>query len=125
MQGSGPEGLVQMFLINHHEEVQRMKRASMVLKGLVMLLLVFGFVGCDTLESINPFGSEKEVTGIIEAIGDNALTVDGIEYRVTDKTEFEGFNSLADLAVGNEVEIEYEEDSSGNRTAKEIELAGG
>lgn len=102
-----------------------MKRVSMVLKGLVMLLLVFGFVGCDTLESINPFDSEKEVSGIVEAIGDNTLTVDGVEYRVTDKTEFEGFNSLADLAVGDEVEIEYEEDSSGNRTAKEIDLAGG
>ncbi len=100
-----------------------MKRANAVLKGLIMLLLVFGFVGCDTLEGLNPFDSEKEVSGIIEAIGDNSLTVDGIEYRVTDKTEFEGIDGLADLAVGDEVEIEYKE-NGGSREAVEIELAG-
>ncbi len=101
-----------------------MKRASTVLKGLIMLLLVFGFVGCDTLEGLNPFDSEKEVTGIIEAIGDNSLTVDGIEYRVTDKTEFEGFESLTDLVpFVSEVEIEYKE-NGGSREAVEIELAG-
>ena len=27
-----------------------MKRANAVLKGLIMLLLVFGFVGCDTAD---------------------------------------------------------------------------
>ena len=53
----------------------------------------------------------------------NALTVDGIDYAVTDKTEFEGFDSLADLAVGDEVEIEYKE-NGGNREAVEVELAG-
>ncbi len=100
-----------------------MKRASTVLKGLVMLLLVFGFVGCDTLEDLNPFDSEKEVSGIVEAIGSGSLTVDGIEYTVTDKTEFEGINGLADLAVGDEVEIEYKE-NGGVREAVEVELAG-
>lgn len=100
-----------------------MKHASMVLKGLVMLLLVFGFVGCDVLEDLNPFDKEKEVTGIVEAIGDNSLTVDGIVYAVTDKTKFEGSLSLSDLTVGDEVEIDYEE-NGGIRTALEIELAG-
>ncbi len=100
-----------------------MKRASTVLKGLVMLLLVFGFVGCDTLEDLNPFDSEKEVTGIVEVIGANSLTVDGIEYMVTDKTEFDGISGLSDLTVGDEVEIEYEE-NGGVREAVEIELAG-
>ncbi len=100
-----------------------MKRASIVLKGLVMFLLVFGFVGCDTLEDLNPFDSEKEVTGIVEVIGANSLTVDGIEYMVTDKTEFDGISGLSDLTVGDEVEIEYEE-NGGVREAVEIELAG-
>ncbi len=100
-----------------------MKRASNVLKGLVMLLLVFGFVGCDTLEDLNPFDSEKEVTGIVEVIGANSLTVGGIEYMVTDKTEFDGIDGLADLAVGDEVEIEYKE-NGGVREAVEVELAG-
>ena len=100
-----------------------MKRASTILKALVMLLLVFGFVGCDTLEDLNPFDSEKEVTGTVEAIGASSLTVDGIEYTVTDKTEFDGITGLADLAVGDEVEVEYEE-NGGAREAVEIELAG-
>ncbi len=100
-----------------------MKRASTVLKGLVMLLLVFGFVGCDTLEDLNPFDSEKEVTGIIELIGANSLTVGGIEYMVTDKTEFDGISGLSDLKMGDEVEIEYEE-NGGVREAVEVELAG-
>jgi hypothetical protein len=100
-----------------------MKHAHTILKGLVLLLLVFGFVGCDTLEDLNPFNNEKEVSGIVEAIGSNSLTVDGIEYRVTSDTEFEGISGLSDLSVGDEVEIEYEEDG-GTRTAVEIELAG-
>ena len=100
-----------------------MKRASTVLKGLVMLLLVFGFVGCDTLEDLNPFEDEKEVQGIVEAIGASSLTVDGIEYQVTDNTEFEGISGLSDLAVGDEVEVEYEE-NGGVREAVEVELAG-
>ena len=100
-----------------------MNRVSTVLKGLVMLLLVFGFVGCDTLDDLNPFEDEKEVTGVVEAIGDNSLTVDGIEYTVTSDTEFEGISGLGDLSVGDEVEIEYEE-NGGSRTAVEIELAG-
>ena len=100
-----------------------MNRVSTVLKGLVMLLLVFGFVGCDTLDDLNPFEDEKEVTGVVEAIGANSLTVDGIEYRVTNDTEFEGISGLSDLAVGDEVEIEYEE-NGGAREAVEVELAG-
>lgn len=100
-----------------------MKRARTVVKGLVLLLFVVGFVGCDTLESLNPFDNDKEVSGIIEAIGASSLTVDGIEYTVTSKTEFEGVDGLADLAVGDEVEIEYKE-NGGAREALEIELGG-
>jgi hypothetical protein len=100
-----------------------MNRAGTVLKGLVLLLFVFGFVGCDTLDDLNPFDNEKEASGIIEAIGASSLTVDGIEYVVTSDTEFEGVDGLADLAVGDEVGIEYKE-KGGVREAVEVELAG-
>jgi PDZ domain-containing secreted protein len=100
-----------------------MKRTRTILKGFVLLILVFSFTGCDTLEGINPFNNEKEVSGVIEAIGDNSLTVDGIEYAVTGDTEFDGISGLDELAVGDEVEIEYEE-RNGGREAVEVELAG-
>lgn len=100
-----------------------MKRTSTTLKGLVVLLFVFSVTGCDALEGVNPFNNEKEVSGIVEAVGDSTLTVDGIEYRVTDETEFEGADGLADLSEGDEVEIEYEE-RDGGREAVEIEVAG-
>ena len=74
-----------------------MKRTRTILKGFVLLLLVFSFTGCDALEGINPFNNEKEVSGIVEAIGDNALTVDGIEYTVTANTEYEGISGLVGI----------------------------
>ena len=92
------------------------------LKGLALVLLIFMAAGCDTIEDI--FEKDKEVTGIVEAIGANSLTVDGIAYTVTDKTEFEGISGLSDLAVGDEVEIEYKETNGGGREALEVELAG-
>ena len=100
-----------------------MKRASTILKGLLVLLFVAGLTGCDTFEEINPFNDEQEVEGIVEALGDDALTVDGIEYTVTADTEFDGIDGLSDLSVGDEVEVEYEETNSG-RVALEVELAG-
>lgn len=100
-----------------------MRRVNTILAGLVVLLLVAGFTGCDALEDINPFHKEKEVEGTVEAVGASSLTVDGIAYTVTDDTEFEGITGLADLNVGDEVEVEYE-DRDGGREAVEVELAG-
>ena len=90
-------------------------------KGLALGLLIFMAAGCDTVEDL--FENDKEVTGVVEAIGDASLTVDGVAYTVTDKTEYEGITGLADLSVGDEVEVEYEESNSG-RVALEVELAG-
>jgi hypothetical protein len=100
-----------------------MKRARTILAGLAIFLLAVGFTGCDALEDINPFHKEKEVEGTVEAIGASSLTVDGIAYTVTGDTEYEGLTGLADLSVGDEVEIEYE-DRDGGREAVEVELAG-
>lgn len=98
-----------------------MKRLHIALKGLVLLAFVIGLAGCDFFEDINPFDNEKETHGVIETIGDNFLMVDGIEYRVTEQTKFEGIDGLGDLSVGDEVEIEYKK-KSGGREAVEIEL---
>ena len=97
-----------------------MKRVNTIF---ILLILALGYAGCETLEGINPFNSEKEVTGLVEAITDMALTVEGIEYTVTDQTTFDGINGLGDLSVGDEVEIEYTE-SGGTREAVEVDLAG-
>ena len=85
---------------------------------LALFLLFSGLAGCDLLE--DTLGNEKEVQGTVEAISDSALTVDGIAYRVTSSTEYEGISGLGNLSVGDEVEIEYEE-HGGSRRALEIE----
>ena len=101
-----------------------MRRTTRILRAFVLLFVVAGLAGCDTLEDINPFNDEKEVEGIVEAKTDNSLTVDGIDYMVTAETEFEGsLESLDDVNVGDEVEIEYEE-NGGAREALEVELVG-
>lgn len=102
-----------------------MNRTRTILKGLLVVLFLFGSTGCDALEGVNPFNNEKEVTGVVEAIDteNSALTVDGIEYTVTDGTEFEGVDGLSALSTGDEVEVEYKETDSG-REAEEVELAG-
>ena len=98
-----------------------MKRATNILKVLALLVLALGFVGCDTLEDL--VENEQEVQGFVEAKGENELTVDGISYLVTADTEFdEPYTSLEDVNVGDEVEIEYEENSTG-RVALEVEAA--
>ena len=93
------------------------------LKSLTLVLLIFMAAGCDTVDDL--FDNDKEVSGIVEAIAADgtSLTVDGVAYAVTDKTEYEGISGLSDLAVGDEVEVEYEE-TNGGRVALEVELAG-
>lgn len=102
-----------------------MRRTRTILKGLFVVLFLVGATGCDTLEGINPFNNEKEVTGVVETVDaeNNTLTVDGIQYTVTDNTEYEGISGLSDLSTGDEVEIEYKE-TDGGREAKEVEKGG-
>lgn len=97
-----------------------MKRtAARLSQAVAILFLVAGVTGCDTLEV---FDRDKEVTGIVDELGDDYLTVDGIRYEVNSQTEFEGsISALSDISVGDEVGVEYKE-SGGTRTAVEIEL---
>ena len=98
-------------------------RVRFFLKSMTCMLVLVFASGCDTLEDINPFNDEKEAKGLVEAVGTDTLTVDGNSYAVTAETEFEGYTGLADVAVGDEVEVEYEE-NGGGRTAVEVERAG-
>lgn len=101
-----------------------MRRTTTIVKGLLLVLLTIGLVGCDTFEDV--FENEKEAQGVIEALADDgsSLTVEAIEYRITSQTEYdEGLSSFDDLSVGMEVEIEYDE-QGGTREALEIELVG-
>lgn len=93
--------------------------AARLIQAVAILLLVAGVSGCDAFEV---FDRDKEVTGIVDEVGDDFLTVEGIRYEVNSKTEFEGgISSLSDISVGVEVGVEYKE-SGGIRTAVEIEL---
>ena len=91
-------------------------------KGLALVLLIFMAAGCDTIGDL--FENDKETSGVIVDIQGSTLSLDdGFDYTVTDKTEYEGVDGLAGLAIGNEVEIEYKE-NGGVREALEVELAG-
>ncbi len=89
-----------------------------VIRFCIIALFSFGAVGCDMLEDV--FEKEKEVSGAVEEVGADYLVVDANQYIVTDKTTFDGITGLADLSVGVEVEVSYEESGS-TRTALEIE----
>ena len=83
----------------------------------MLALLLVGLTGCDALEV---FGGDKEITGLVEEVGDNFLTVDASRYTVNAETTYSGYTSLADVAVGDDVEVSYK-DQGGERVAVEIE----
>jgi hypothetical protein len=58
----------------------------------------------------------QEVTGVIEAIDANSLTVDGIVYQITDQTDKQGA-----LQVGDSVKLEFTVNEDGTFTAQEID----
>ncbi len=101
---------------------------QLLTRSLAVFLLAFGFMACDSAEDLEGLDlldeDGQEVVGTIEALTDTSVTVDGLEYAVNDDTEFEGIDGLASLAVGDVIEIEYEEDN-GSRTALYIELDDG
>ncbi|MGH7477888.1 MAG: hypothetical protein ACRELD_16620 [Longimicrobiales bacterium] len=93
------------------------------LPGLAVLLLGFGYAGC------NAFGitdeDENEVRVTVQALGADFLDAnDGFRYTVDTSTEYEGYGSFADVQVGHVVEIEYEPIDSSSRRALEIEAEG-
>ncbi len=98
-----------------------MQYRSVIPLVLTCLCLLVVTSGCDGLGGLNPFSNEKEISGVVENVTDNSLTVEGIEYSVTSNTKFEGVTGLQEISVGVEVEIDYEE-KSGSREAKEVDV---
>lgn len=79
--------------------------------ALLIAFLLTGSTGCDAIEDV--FDSELEVAGTVEAVGPTSITLDATVYAVTDETEYEGYTGIDGVRVGDEVEIEYEEQDSG------------
>lgn len=85
--------------------------------GLALVLLSpLPLAGCDVFEG----GLETE--GNVDEVGGDYLVVDAIRYGVTGDTQFEGYSSLADVQVGDPVEVDYE-DRGGERVATDIDAA--
>lgn len=63
---------------------------------------------------------DQESFGVIEAITDTTITIDGTEYTVADFSEIED-----SLAVGDQVKIHFIVNPDGTLTIREIELSDG
>jgi uncharacterized protein DUF5666 len=61
-------------------------------------------------------GEDREIRGIVQAIGDASWTIDGTALGITDQTVFEG-----DPALGDLVEAKFHADASGSLVADRIE----
>lgn len=65
---------------------------------------------------------DRDAEGKIDAIDQSSLTVNGTVYHVDERTDFDdGLQGLADLKVGDRVEIDFVV-SGERRIAREIEL---
>jgi len=62
---------------------------------------------------------EIELTGLVDAISDSTVTVDGVEYNIADFTEFKDL-----ISVGDEVEIHVVVDENGNLVLLDVEIKG-
>lgn len=67
---------------------------------------------------------QPEMTGPVEYVGEQSLTLVGTTVRITDSTEFEDDERLGAFQAGDRVDVEYET-IDGTRTATEVELAEG
>ncbi len=65
-------------------------------------------------------GSQDEVTGVVEVITSNTITIDGVVYNLADFTEFKG-----GIAVGDQVKIHVIVNADGTLTIREIEKSTG
>jgi len=68
----------------------------------------------DQGEDVN---DDQEVTGTVEAITADSITIDGVTYSITDLTEF---NDV--ISVGDEVKIQVIVNTDGTFTISEIEI---
>ncbi len=65
-------------------------------------------------------GDEQEVSGLVEAITTDSITINGVVYTLADFTEFNGI-----VALGDSVKIHAIVNADGTFTIREIEKTGG
>ena len=65
-------------------------------------------------------GSEQEVSGIVEAITTDSITINGVVYMLADFTEFKDL-----IAMGDQVKIHVIVNADGTFTIREIERTAG
>jgi len=70
----------------------------------------------DNLNANDAVGIQNEVSGIVEAITSDTITIDGVVYNLADFTEFKD-----GIAVGNQVKIHVIVNTDGTFTIREIE----
>jgi hypothetical protein len=58
---------------------------------------------------------DREVTGVIQAVDDSSVTIDGTVYQITDQTQNEGL-----LQVGDTATLEYSVNDDGTFNVLEI-----
>lgn len=63
-------------------------------------------------------GAGQEAYGVVEALTDSTITVDGVTYNLADFTEFKDI-----IAVGDQVKIHVIVNADGSITINEIEIA--
>ena len=67
---------------------------------------------------------QENIRGEVDFVGRDHIEVFGMDFEVTSRTIFKGFNSLNDLSEGKKVEIEFSREG-GRRKALRIELESG
>lgn len=70
--------------------------------------------------SNDAMGGNPETYGVVEAITDSSITIDGVTYSLADFTEFKDL-----IAVGDQVKIEFVVNEDGTFTIREIEKSTG
>lgn len=68
----------------------------------------------------NASGDDLEFSGIVDAITDTSIIIDGVEYSLADFTEIKGL-----VSVGDQVKIHVIVNADGTFTIREIELSSG
>ena len=66
--------------------------------------------------SNDSMGDDQEIHGVVDAVTDDSVTVDGVVYSIADFTEFKSL-----VAVGDQVKVEFTVNADGTFTIHEIE----
>jgi hypothetical protein len=91
---------------------------------IVSLVVAMSLGGCNAV-GISGEEDSNEARVTVTAVGADYLDADdGFRYQVSGNTEYEGLSGLSDVSVGEIVQIEFEEVSTGTRRALEIEADG-